>query len=129
MDVPLTGGSETILVAEDDPVVMDITTEILTEFGYKVIPAVDGEEAVAIYRDHCREIALCLLDVVMPRKRGSEVFDELRQIKPDVRVLFMSGYSPDITARDHLIKEAKGFISKPLEIHDLLRKVREALDR
>lgn len=127
--LPLTGGSETILVAEDEPVVMEITTEILTEFGYTVIQAGDGEEAVAVYRDHWREISLCLLDVVMPRKRGCEVFEELRRIKPDVRVLFMSGYSADVSSLDHLIKEGTGFIAKPLEIHDFLRKVREALDR
>jgi CheY-like chemotaxis protein len=127
--LPLKGGSETILVAEDDPGTMSIITEILTEFGYTVIPAVDGEEAVAVYRDHWREIGLCLLDVVMPRKRGCEVLKDIHRIKPDVRVLFMSGYGADVTGRDHLIKEGNGFISKPLEIHDLLRKVREALDR
>jgi len=127
--LPLTGGSETILVAEDDPVVMDITTEILMEFGYTVIQAGDGEEAVALYRDHWRGISLCLLDVVMPGKRGCEVFKELRRINPDARVLFMSGYSADASSLDHLLKEGNGFISKPLEIHDLLRKVREALER
>jgi two-component system cell cycle sensor histidine kinase/response regulator CckA len=57
------------------------------------------------------------------------VFEDIRIINPDVRVLFMSGYSADVTGRDHLIKEGNGFIAKPLEIHDLLRKVREALDR
>ncbi len=127
--LPLTGGSETILVAEDDPGTMSIITEILTEFGYTVIPAGDGEEAVAVYRDHWREIGLCLLDVVMPRKRGCEVFEDIRMINTDVRVLFMSGYSADVTGQDHLIKKGNGFISKPLEIHDILRKVREALDR
>jgi PAS domain S-box-containing protein len=127
--LPLTGGSETILVAEDDPVVMAITTEILTEFGYSVIQAGDGEEAVALYSDHWREIGLCLIDVVMPRKRGCEVFEELRRINPDVRVLFMSGYSADASSLELLIKEGNGFIAKPLEIHDLLRKVREALER
>jgi PAS domain S-box-containing protein len=124
-----TGGKETILVAEDDPGTMAITTEILTEFGYKVIPARDGEEAVAIFRNQWREIGLCILDVVMPRMRGSEVFGELRRSNPDVRVLFMSGYGADVSGQDYLIEERNGFISKPLEIHDLLRKVREALDR
>jgi PAS domain S-box-containing protein len=127
--LPLTGVSETILVPEDDSGAMSIITEILTEFGYTVIPAGNGEEAVAVYRDHWREIGLCLLDVVMPRKRGCEVFEDIRMINTDVRVLFMSGYSADVTGRDHLIKKGNGFISKPLEIHDLLRKVREALER
>jgi two-component system cell cycle sensor histidine kinase/response regulator CckA len=127
--LPLTGGSETILVAEDDPETMSVTSEILTEFGYTVIPAVDGEEAVAIYRDHWQEIGLSLLDAVMPRKRGYEAFEDIRRINPDARVLFMSGYSEESTAQGHLIKKANGFMSKPLEIHDLLRKVREALDR
>ncbi|MGA2403157.1 MAG: hybrid sensor histidine kinase/response regulator, partial [Syntrophobacteraceae bacterium] len=62
-------------------------------------------------------------------KRGCEVFEDIRMINTDVRVLFMSGYSADVTGRDHLIKKGNGFISKPLEIHDLLRKVREALER
>ena len=127
--LPLMGGSETILVAEDDPVVMEITSEILTDFGYTVIQAGDGEEAVALYRDHWKDIGLCLLDVVMPLKRGCEVFEDILRINPDARVLFMSGYSADAGNLDHLIKEDNGFISKPLEIHDLLRKVREALDR
>jgi CheY-like chemotaxis protein len=127
--LPLTGGSETILVAEDDPVVMEITTEILTEYGYTVIQAGDGEEAVALYWDRWKEIGLCLLDVVMPRKQGCEVLEDILRINPDARVLFMSGYSADAGRLDHLSKEGNGFISKPLEIHDLLRKVREALDR
>ncbi len=126
---PLTKGSETVLVAEDDPAAMEVTTEILTEFGYKVIPAGDGEEAVAIFRDNCQGIDLCILDVVMPKKRGFEALEEIRRIKPAAKVLFMSGYSEDVASLDRLVKLGIDFIPKPLEIHSLLEKVREALDR
>ena len=127
--LPLTWGSETILVAEDDPGTMGVTTEILTEFGYTVIPAGDGEEAVAVYRDHWREIGLCLLDVVMPKKRGCQVLEDLRRINPVVKVLFMSGYQEDVSLRNHIISKGNCFIAKPMRAHDLLQKVREALDR
>ncbi len=127
--LPLTWGSETILVAEDDPGTMGVTTEILTEFGYTVIPAGDGEEAVAVYRDHWREIGLCLLDVVMPKKRGCQVFEDLRRINPVVKVLFMSGYQEDVSLRNHIISKGNCFIAKPMRAHELLQKVREALER
>lgn len=108
---------------------MGFTTEILTEFGYTVIPAGNGEEAVAVYRDHWREIGLCLLDVVMPKKQCSEVFEDIRRVNPDLKVLFMSGYQEDAGPRNFLISEGNCFIAKPLRAHELLRKVREALDR
>jgi two-component system cell cycle sensor histidine kinase/response regulator CckA len=126
---PLMGGSETILVAEDDPGTMSVLIQMLTKFGYSVIPAEDGQVAAALYREHQKEIALCLLDAVMPRKRGYDVVEEIRRIRPDARVLFMSGYSEEFAGRDFLIKEGNDFISKPLEIHNLLRKVRKALER
>jgi PAS domain S-box-containing protein len=125
----LSGGRESILIAEDDQETMGVTARILREFGYKVITAVDGEEAVAVYRDRWRNIDLCLLDIVMPRKRGCEAMVDIRKIKADARVLFMSGYSEDITDLDHLTEAGAGFIPKPLKVPDLLRKVREVLDR
>jgi PAS domain S-box-containing protein len=126
---PLKRGNETILVAEDDPETMSVLTQILEKAGYAVIPAVDGEEAVRRFREHWREIALCLIDVVMPKKRGRDAFEEIRRIKPDAGVLFMSGYHEDFAGRDHLFEEADGFISKPLETRNLLQKVRHALER
>jgi PAS domain S-box-containing protein len=127
--LPFKGGNETILVAEDDPATMEITTEILTEFGYRVIPAKDGIEAVDIYRDNWRKIDLCLLDIIMPGKRGCDVLADIRRINPNARALFMSGYSADFAPQDYLIEEGSSFITKPLSVPNLLRKVREALDK
>ena len=127
--LPFKGGNETILVAEDDPATMEITTEILKEFGYRVIPAKNGIEAVDIYRDNWRKIDLCLLDIIMPGKRGCDVLADIRRINPNARALFMSGYSADFAPQDYLIEEGSSFITKPLSVPNLLRKVREALDK
>ena len=126
---PLRRGRETLLVAEDDPLTMDVTTAMLKEFGYKVITAGNGEEAVAIFRDNWRGIDLCVLDVVMPKMRGREALKEIRRINPGAKVLFMSGYSTDITKPDHLLEMGADLIMKPLEIHSFLGKVRGVLDR
>ena len=127
--LPFKGGNETILVAEDDPATMEITTEILKEFGYRAIPAKNGIEAVDIYRDNWRKIDLCLLDIIMPGKRGCDVLADIRRINPNARALFMSGYSADFAPQDYLIEEGSSFITKPLSVPNLLRKVREALDK
>jgi len=126
---PLTGGTETILVAEDDPGTMSVTADILSTFGYTVIPATDGESAVAIYRERWRDIDLCLMDVVMPKKRGCDSLDEIRRMNPQARVLLMSGYSDDVTALGRHIESGVTFMSKPLGVRDLLKNIREVLDR
>ncbi|HEX9023987.1 MAG TPA: PAS domain S-box protein, partial [Geobacteraceae bacterium] len=122
------GGTETILLAEDDPAVRNLVTRILKEFGYAVIAAQDGEEALARFKERADEIDVCLFDVIMPGKRGIEAFEEIRKIRPAVRGIFMSGYQADHPAQADAIQEGRVFISKPIIPRELLRKVREVLD-
>jgi PAS domain S-box-containing protein len=122
-------GSETILVAEDDDAVRTLTKEVLLKYGYTVIEAVDGEEAVDQLRRHKDTVQLVVIDVIMPKKSGKEVCDEMREITPHLKVLFTSGYTSDMINKKGILEEGVDFISKPLTPHDLLLKVREVLDK
>ncbi|GFO55381.1 hypothetical protein GMSM_23880 [Geomonas sp. Red276] len=122
-------GTETILLAEDDETVRALTSSVLAEFGYRVIVATDGQEAVELYRENRDRIALLLFDLVMPRKTGKDAYDEIRAIDPGVRVLFSSGYAPDMVRQKMLIDEKVPMVVKPVSPLDLLKKVRETLDR
>ena len=124
----MTGGTETILLAEDDELVRTLNEQVLQTAGYKLIVAKDGEEAIAAFDRHRDSIEMALLDVVMPKKNGRVVFDHMKQIKPDLRVLFSSGYSFDmlggvLSGLDH------DLLHKPYTPFDLLSRVREVLDR
>lgn len=123
------GGTETILVAEDDAQVRSLTTEILNSAGYTVLEAIDGEDAVEKFIKHSDTVDLLLLDVVMPRKNGKEAHDEIKKINPDVRVIFMSGYTEDVIIGKGIIEKEYAFIQKPLSPNELLLRVKEALSR
>ncbi|HEY6837980.1 MAG TPA: response regulator, partial [Geobacteraceae bacterium] len=120
------GGTETILLAEDDPTVRSLTTSMLAEFGYTVIEAQDGEEAVARFSEHSTAINLCLFDAIMPKKSGWEAYGEIRKMCPDAKVLFVSGYQAEQTSQ---VTGGADFIAKPVSPRVLLGKVREVLDR
>jgi two-component system cell cycle sensor histidine kinase/response regulator CckA len=121
-------GSETILLAEDEPTVRNLTGTVLEEFGYQVIVAEDGITAVEKFKENGDRISLLVTDVIMPGKNGREVCNELRKIRPDLKVLFMSGYSGDILNRNGVLEENLNFISKPITNSVLLCKVRDLLD-
>jgi len=125
----LKGGTETLLVAEDDEIIRTLTSSILSEFGYTVIVAKDGTDAVREFQENRDRINLLLLDVIMPRKNGKDAYEEIRSIKPDIKVLFISGYSADMISKEGILEDGSGFISKPVSPAELLRKVREVLDR
>ncbi len=125
---PLAGGTETLLVAEDEEVVKDFLKRILERAGYKVISAVDGEDALIKFREHKDEISLVLSDVVMPRKNGKEIVEEIRKIKPRIKVVFISGYAADIVHNKGILENGVDFITKPFFKDDLLRKLRQLLD-
>jgi len=117
-----------ILIAEDDGEVRRFMHDALRQYGYRIIEAVDGEEAVSSFRD-TGDIDLVILDSVMPKRNGREAYEEIRRIDPFARVLFMSGYTRDIVL-DKGVEEGKfDFIAKPLLIDKLLAKIREILDR
>ena len=123
------GGTESILIAEDDPDVRKMMSHILVSHGYTTIEAVDGEEAIRVYSENRDRIDLVILDVVMPRKNGKEVHDELTRIDAHVRVIFVSGYTRDVVIDKGIHREAVDFVQKPLSLSTFVTKVREVLDR
>jgi PAS domain S-box-containing protein len=128
-ETKVTGGTETILVAEDDQVLLDLSRSVLEEFGYTVLAARDGEEAVRMFRENRDRVRLLLSDVIMPKKNGRATFEEVRAISPGIKVLFVSGYSTEIISKEGILDEGVDMITKPLSPVELLRKVREVLDR
>jgi len=127
---PVAGGTETILLAEDAVVVSDLVKKVLEEFGYRVLVARNGEEAVEQYKANPGSgIALLILDVIMPGKNGKEVYEEIRGLKPDIKALFMSGYTANIIHKKGILDSGTEFISKPFSPNAFLRKVREVLDK
>jgi PAS domain S-box-containing protein len=125
---PPAGGAETVLVAEDDPTVRIMTGIVLRDAGYTVIEARDGEEAVQAFAAHQQSIQLVMLDVIMPKKNGKIVFDEIKGIRPDIKALFTSGYTAEIMTETKELGACVYFLPKPASSADLLRKVREVLD-
>ncbi|NWF98838.1 MAG: PAS domain S-box protein [Nitrospirae bacterium] len=123
------GGNETIFIIEDDFHVRDLTRKILERAGYRVLEAADGQEAVKIFNEQLNNIDLVILDVIMPRKNGKEVYEELKKLKPEIKVLFTSGYTSDIIHRKGIIKENQNFILKPVSPQALLATVRSVLNK
>lgn len=123
------GGSETLLVVEDNEDVRETTVAILEEFGYRVIAASDGEEAIVQFMENRDAVSLAILDVVMPKMNGKEVSEALKKVRPDLRVLFTSGYAADVINRKVLREEGLYLLQKPVSATELLQKVRELLDR
>ena len=122
-------GTETILLAEDEVEVRNLGKKVLERFGYKVIEAVDGEEAIQKFVENKDEINLLAFDVLMPKKSGKEACDAIKKIKPDMKVLFMSGYSEDIIHKKGIpLKKGLNFVSKPISPKQFLIMVRMVLD-
>jgi len=122
------GGTETILLAEDDAAVRNTVREMLERSGYDIIEARDGEEASRVFKENAGRIRLVILDVIMPKKNGREAYREIRELAPHVKAVFMSGYTDDIIHRKGMIEEGLEYLQKPFTPEALLRKVREALD-
>lgn len=121
-------GEETILVAEDDPHVVDLVSSILTRYGYTVIPALNGADAVQKFKDN-DQVRLVLMDIIMPVMNGRDASEQIRALCPAVPILFTSGYTADIIHSRSQLDESAELIMKPVQPVDLLRKVREMLDR
>lgn len=116
-------GWETILVVDDQPATLKVARILLESFGYRVLAAADAQEAIILFRQHRDQIRLLLTDVVMPDVNGPQLAERLRGIKPDLRVIYMSGYP-----NDELRDSGAVFLSKPFNPAGLSKAVREALD-
>ena len=125
---PARGGSETILVAEDDAALRKLMTTVLSHHGYTVITAADGEEAVSSFINNSDCIDLVMLDGIMPRKNGKEVYKEISRFHPGIKVIFISGYSENDFTSGHSKAANIAFIHKPVSPSDLLKRVRKFLD-
>lgn len=121
-------GGETILIAEDEDAVRSLSRRILERRGYTVLVARDGEEALGICADHAGGIDLLLTDVVMPRMSGRELAERVAALEPDMRVLFMSGYTEDEMLRRGIVRRDVAFLQKPFRSDQLSARVREVLD-
>ncbi|MEI6305936.1 MAG: PAS domain S-box protein [Deltaproteobacteria bacterium] len=124
----IAAGSETILVVEDEPELRKFMGKLLLKIGYRVIFAVDGQDAVDKFRENSDAIDLIIMDMIMPNKSGKAAYDEIRQIRPDAKALFSSGYSAKIVQEQGELGEHAEFMSKPVQSAKLLKKVREMLE-
>ena len=120
-------GTETILVTEDQNNVRRLVSRMLRGFGYHVLEAANGEEALAAAAAHAGPVHLLITDVVMPEMSGRELGAELKRLRPEIRVLYMSGYTGNAIARRGLLEEGVAFIEKPFTAESLAGKVRDTL--
>jgi two-component system, cell cycle sensor histidine kinase and response regulator CckA len=125
---PVNGGHETILLVEDEEGVRRLLSHILHKRGYQVLEASDGDEALRIFAQRASEIELVLTDMVMPHMSGRELAERIRQERPDLKVVFMSGYTDDVLVRTGALSPGMSFLQKPLRPEVLASKLREALD-
>jgi CheY-like chemotaxis protein len=126
---PIQKGDETILIIDDEDLVLDVGQKFLRFMGYRVLTARDSEEAIEVYRNHREKIDLVILDLVMPKMEGGEIFKRLKQISTDVKVLVASGYSIDGKASQVLEQGACGFIQKPYDMRQLSQSIRSILNQ
>jgi two-component system cell cycle sensor histidine kinase/response regulator CckA len=127
-DLPARGGTETILLADDHLGICEMAQSVLTAKGYKVLVAHDGEEAIQIFHANCDRISLAVLDVIMPRRSGTEVFAALKALNPNLSVLFATGYTNETAALADLLAHGAAILKKPYSPSELSRRVREVLD-
>ncbi len=128
VDDTVHGGEETLLLVEDDAVIRDMVRELLQDFGYRVITAVDGVDAVEKFQAAAGSVALIIMDVIMPRMNGRDAYQAIAAISPGAKVIFMSGYTADIITDTLTMGDPRHFVSKPIKINELLARVRELLD-
>jgi PAS domain S-box-containing protein len=119
---------ETLLLIEDEPTILEMTTMMLQHLGYASLSAATPGEAMKIAREHPSEIHLILTDVVMPEMNGRDLVDRLTAVRPGLKVLFMSGYTADVIADQGVLDANVNFIHKPFSIQELAVKIREILD-
>ena len=121
-------GTETVLLAEDEPSIRRLVSDTLLALGYRLLEAANGEEALHVAKKYPETIDLLLTDVIMPGMNGRELAEEISALKPGLSVVFMSGYTDDILSRHGVCEHGFNYISKPLVLTELACKLREVLD-
>jgi CheY-like chemotaxis protein len=124
---PVVKGSGTVLLVDDEQMILDVGGQMLEKLGYQVLTAPNGKEAIKRFERHKDHIVLVILDMIMPVMGGSETFDILKSMHPTLKVLLSSGYAVDGQASDILKRGCNGFIQKPFNLEQLSRKTSEAL--
>ena len=122
-------GTETVLLVDDEEAVLDIGRDLLKAMGCRVLRARDGREAIELYQKNQDDIDIVILDMIMPNISGSDTYDRMKEIDPEIKVLLSSGYSIDGQATDILNRGCSGFIQKPFTINELSAAIRQILDK
>lgn len=122
------GGTETVLVVEDEKMLLELAVTILEEQGYNVLSAESPEEAMTIAREYNNPIHLLVTDVVMPGMNGWELKEALAPLYPEIKTIFMSGYTADIIAHKGIIEKGTAFLQKPFTISVLTEKIRQVIE-
>jgi len=125
----LVPGKETVLLVDDEDMILEVGTQILEKMGHKVLKAKSGQEATELYQMHKDSIDLVILDMIMPGMSGGETYDRIKAIDPEAKVLLSSGYSVDGQATEILKRGCNGFIQKPFRMKDLSHKIQEVLGK
>jgi len=128
LSLDLQTGHEMILVVDDEDVVTEVTRGMLEQLGYRVLVALGGQQALETYRANRGRIDLVILDMIMPGMGGGDVFNEMKTINPEIKVILCSGYSMNGQAKDIMPRGIKAFLQKPFRIDELSRTVRDVLD-
>ncbi len=128
-DQNILAGSGTILLVDDEEMIIDVGVKILEKMGYEVLTARHGTEAIEVYQQNRQKVALVILDLIMPRMGGGQVFDRLKEMDPNVTVLLSSGYSLDGQATEILKRGCDGFIQKPFHLKELSEKLRQIISK
>jgi two-component system, cell cycle sensor histidine kinase and response regulator CckA len=129
LDVEICRGTETILLVEDDDAVRAVTQRALARFGYTVLPASGGEDALVIADAHPEDIDLLLTDIMMPGMNGVDVARRVVELRPGIRVFYMSGYADQDLVRQGLLTPGARFLQKPFTPQQLAERVRDILDQ
>jgi CheY-like chemotaxis protein len=126
----LTGGDETILLVDDEEYIRELGVELLSDVGYEVLTAIDGESALQLYRKDQQRIDLVILDLVIPGMGGKKCCEEILKINPQAKILIVSGYySVNGPGKEAMEAGAKGFVGKPFDVSHMLKAVRYILDK
>ena len=120
--------SETLLVVEDDDSVREFTMRLLRSLGYKVLSAPDGQKGLELFKSQASQINMIITDMIMPNMTGRQFVEAVRQIDGNMKIMFVSGYSPDDTTDGMAIGDSVAFFQKPYTRDELSKKIRDVLD-